>query len=82
MGAMLRFKRETGREVTELDGGSLSDLCTYLWCCVKSASSADGRDFGLSLMEFADVIDPGVLREWLRQAEGADGGGTVEKKSV
>ena len=44
MGAMLRFKKETGREVTEMKGDSLTDICTYLWCCVKSASSADRID--------------------------------------
>ena len=33
MGAMLRFKRESGKEVTEIKG-EVSDLCTYLWCCV------------------------------------------------
>ena len=31
MGAMLRFKQETGKEVTEL-GNSFSDLCVFLWC--------------------------------------------------
>ncbi len=66
MGAMLRFKRETGKEVTEIDAGSLSDFCTYLWCCVVSACSADGIDFGLSLLEFADSIVPGELESWVR----------------
>lgn len=41
MGAMLRFKRETGREVTDMTDG-VSDLCTYLYCCVVSACMADG----------------------------------------
>ena len=57
MGAMLRFKQETGKEATEMDGG-FTDLCTYLWCCIASACSADKIDFDLSLMEFADAIDP------------------------
>ena len=30
MGAMLRFKEQTGREVTQTDG-CFSDLCIYLW---------------------------------------------------
>ena len=34
MGAMLRFKRETGRDATQMDGGSINDICTFLWCCV------------------------------------------------
>ena len=32
MGAMLRFKRETGKEATTVDGSSLTDLVTYVWC--------------------------------------------------
>lgn len=63
MGAMLRFKRETGREVTEIDGG-FSDMCTYLWCCVASASKHDGKKFELSLMDFADSINPADLEKW------------------
>ena len=31
MGAMLRFKQETGKEITEIDPTSFSELCTYLW---------------------------------------------------
>ena len=30
MGAMLRFKKETGKEVTEITSNSFSDLCAYL----------------------------------------------------
>ena len=64
MGAMLRFKQETGREVTEMKGDSLTDICTYLWCCVKSASSAEGKQFDLSLIDFADRIDQSDLIAW------------------
>lgn len=63
MGAMLRFKQETGKEATEMDGG-FTDLCTYLWCCIVSACKADGIDFDLSLMEFADSIDPDTMAAW------------------
>lgn len=58
MGAMLRFKRETGREVSEMDEKSLSDLMTLLWCCVASASRADNLSFSYSLEDFCDKIDP------------------------
>lgn len=63
MGAMLRFKKETGKEVTETTGG-FSDLCTYLWCCVASASKHDGKKFTLSLMDFADSISPDDMSAW------------------
>lgn len=64
MGAMLRFKQETDREITEIDPASLSDLCTYLWCCVVSAAKREGKAFDMSLMDFADSISPENMAEW------------------
>lgn len=61
MGAMLRFKRETGRDVSEMSSGDISDLITFMWCCVSSACVADGTEFGLTLEEFADRMDPESL---------------------
>ena len=55
MGAMLRFKRETGKEVSEI-GSDLSLLITLMWCAVQSASAADGVEFDLPLLRFADLI--------------------------
>lgn len=82
MGAMLRFKQETGKEVTEIDSGSFSDLCTYLWCCVKSASKADGLDFNLSLMDFADNVTPEEATEWVEaNKEQSDGKNTENSET-
>lgn len=64
MGAMLRFKKETGREITEIDPTSFSDLCTYLWCCVVSASKREGIKFDMPLMDFADSITPEDMTAW------------------
>lgn len=64
MGAMLRFKRETSREITQIDPSSFSDLCTYLWCCVVSASKREGIDFDMPLMDFADCITPDDMAQW------------------
>lgn len=82
MGAMLRFKQETGKEVTEIDPGSFSDLCTYLWCCVKSASKADGKDFDLSLMDFADSVTPEDATEWTEANKEQSGDGTTESSET
>lgn len=82
MGAMLRFKRETGKEVTEIDATSLSDLCAYLYCCVASAASADGIAFDLSFMDFADKLNPEEMNAWVEAMQvkpAAEGG---EKKRV
>lgn len=84
MGAMLRFKQETGRDVSEIDGTSVSDLCTYLWCCVASAAKREGKEFGLSLMDFADSLLPEDLTAWMQALaeEGAgQTGGVAEKKT-
>lgn len=78
MGAMLRFKQETGREITEIDTASFSDLCTYLWCCVISASKREGRRFGMTLMEFADSIDPADMEQWTKSLEVQNGAGDSE----
>lgn len=63
MGAMLRFKQETGREVTDIDGG-LSDVVTYLWCCVCSACKREGIGFDMGLMDFADAVDQSEMEAW------------------
>lgn len=75
MGAMLRFRQQTGREVTEIDPQSLSDLCTYLWCCTVSACRREGIEFDMPLMDFADAVTPDEMARWNQAiAEGADGG--------
>lgn len=69
MGAMLRFKQETGKEVTEI-GGNLSDICAYLFCCVASACKKDNVSFDMSLMDFADSITPDDLNQWTEVVNG------------
>lgn len=66
MGALLRFKRETGREVAEIQNGELTDLLIFLWCCVVSACRADGKDFDMSLEDFADQCDLKAFNEWTK----------------
>ena len=82
MGAVLRFKKETGKEVTEITSNSVSDLCAYLYCCVASASAADKVPFDMSLMDFADALSPEDMTAWANavQASAAPVEGE-EKKS-
>lgn len=86
MGAMLRFKQETGREITEIDANSFTDLCTYLWCCVVSASKREGKEFNLSLIDFADAITPEDMTAWnaavVAEQSNGDNDGNGEKKSL
>ena len=85
MGAILRFKRETGREVTEMNG-SIEDLCTYLWCCVCSAAKREGVKFDMSLMDFADKLDPDTLMQWAKTQQQQEGdsneNGSDQKKTA
>lgn len=80
MGAMLRFKQETGREITDISG-DLSDMCTFLWCCVKSACKVDGKKFDMSLMDFADRLDASDVEAWA-QGVSDDSASQDAKKKV
>lgn len=80
MGAILRFKQETGKEVSEIAG--LSDWITYLYCCISSAVKNDtGKEFFLSLMDFADSVPQELIGEWVDTLqENAGETAEVEKK--
>lgn len=82
MGAMLRFKKETGKEVTDCKDGNFSDTCTYLYCCVASACAADKIPFNYTLMEFADALTPDDMTAWAKAMQPEDGlADDDEKKS-
>lgn len=74
MGALLRFEKETGKDISEVfvEGKpvGLTDICTLMWCCIVSASKHDGKDFNLSLMEFADSVTPEVALSWNSEVMG------------
>lgn len=81
MGAMLRFKQQTGREINQIDTSSFSDLCTYLWCCVASAAKREGKPFDMSLMDFADNLSPEDMAAWSESiSEDADKGDAEGEK--
>lgn len=81
MGAFLRFKRETGREATEMTN-DLTDLLTFLYCCTASAAAADGMEFNFTLEEFADRISPDELSQWTAamQTEAAEANDAEDEK--
>lgn len=54
MGAMLRFKEETGREAASITDGALSDMVIFLWCCIRSACRREGIAFDYKVEDFAD----------------------------
>lgn len=78
MGAMLRFKRETGKEVSEI-GDSLSLLTVLVWCCLQSACAADGVECTLTLDEMADRLEPSEVTRFASEISQTDDGS--KKKS-
>lgn len=83
-GAMLRFKRESGREVTEMQG-TFEDMLLYLYCCVKSASRRERKDFSYAFEDFADAVMVEDINRWnaalQAEAEAAEDD-SEEKKSL
>ena len=82
MGAMLRYKRLTGREVNE--GGGLSTSLEYMYCVVASACAAEGAELGMDCQQMCDRLSPGEFRRWteLMAAEGEGGDADAEKKTT
>lgn len=65
MGAMMEFRRLTGKEVTEMQGSDLSLALTLLYCCVLSASRADGITLPFaSAIEMADFMEADDFASW------------------
>lgn len=58
MGAMVRFKNESGKDVSELKQTDISDLVLFFYCCVKSACNADKIPFTMDFDLFADSLEP------------------------
>lgn len=55
LGAMRRFKEETGHDVSRIDGAA--DMAVLVWCCCKSQCNAEGVDMPYSLEDFTDRLD-------------------------
>ena len=79
MGAMVRFKRESGRDVSTIQDGDIADLILLLWCCIKSACNADGDTFDVSFEVFADSLDLDVLQDFIKGLA-AQNGDSEQKK--
>ena len=68
MGAMVRFNEIAGKDITQIKN-DFTDMCKYLYCCVVSASAADGIPFDLDFMTFADALNPDDLSNWLNNLQ-------------
>ena len=53
-----------------------------LYCCVASACKVDGIKFTMSLMDFADALEPEEMESWTTAQQGdAETDGDEAKKS-
>lgn len=67
MGAMLQFKRTTGRDISQMENGDLEDLLMLMWCCICCACRADGYEYDVDFEQFACLITPEDVTAWNRQ---------------
>ena len=58
LGAMLRFKRATGKDLAKdaLDDGNIEEVAQLLYACLASASAADKVSFDMSFEDFCDQL--------------------------
>ncbi len=62
MGALVRYKNETGEDVSKLREEDLSGQMMFIYCCVKSACNADGVAFDYDFESFCDLLEPEDVR--------------------
>jgi hypothetical protein len=64
MGAMMRFKQETGKDIQAMESTDTADVLTFLWCCIVSACRVDGVEFTLSALDMADRMSAEDFAAW------------------
>lgn len=58
MGALIRFKQETGKDIQSIgENSTFEDNLALVWCSIKSACNHDHVPFDMSLMDFADSVN-------------------------
>lgn len=68
LGGMLRFKKETGKEVTAIKTDELSDMAILLWCYTKSTCNAEKVEFPYSVEDFTDALSMEVLDDFVKSS--------------
>ena len=77
MGAMLLFKRNMQKDASQINGDDMEELLMFMWCCIVSASRADGLEFDLPFDLFCDMVTPADMARW---SEAINQAGEDEKK--
>ncbi len=63
-GAMLRYKRSTGEDVSEMTTSDTAKMVEFMFHCTASACHAQNVDFDLDLDTFADLTTPADLQHF------------------
>lgn len=72
MGAMVRFKNESGKDVSKLEKTNISELVLFVYCCVKSACNADKVEFDYDFQSFADLMEPDAVNSFYEDMGGEE----------
>ena len=64
MGAMLLFKRNLQKDVSDMDANNIEELLMFMWCCVVAACKADGVEFDVDFETFCCLITPDDVSAW------------------
>lgn len=64
MGAMLQFKRNVGKDVSQMNWEDMEELLMLMWCCVSSACRADNIEFSIDFTMFCDLVSPADMAKW------------------
>ncbi len=79
--AMLKFKQLTGRDWGQIEGNGITDMITFLWCCVWAACATDGVEFNYDLDQFSGFLDGSVFSDWMKYLSDANDGENSNKQS-
>lgn len=81
IGAMMAFKKMTGKEVDDMQGLGIEGVATLFFCCVRGACRREKVDFPFKDPgEMADFIRPEDLSTWERSIAGENSQGDSDKK--
>ena len=67
MGAIIDFKRLTGKDVDKLPEDDVEGMVALCYCCIKTACRKEGKIFDISFQDFADSLS---FQEFIAMSNG------------
>jgi hypothetical protein len=69
MGAMVRYKRATGTDVSKMVSNDVASIVEFMYYCVVSACNADGIEFEMDFETFADQLEPDGVKSFYNEVQ-------------